>query len=131
MSDAVDIDRIIHMMVDGAEEGLLALAHLVAARADANVGRGDPNLDPDPSVSLHAEVVRDGLGYVIVYNEPYAAKQHEAQGYRHPRGGGAKFLERAVIEFVPKVDEIVGSRVKARVGGGPAVDLQGPGRWHG
>lgn len=125
-----DTDHIIDMMIAGGEEGLLLLAKLVAARADENVGHGDPNLDPDPTVELKAEIRRDGLGYIIIYDEPYAAKQHEAQGFRHPRGGGAKFLERALHDFMPKAEGIIASRVKASVGGGHA-DLEGPNRWHG
>lgn len=40
---------------------------------------------------------RDGTTCVISFDTPYAAKQHEELDYHHPRGGGAKFLEKAMV----------------------------------
>ena len=37
-----------------------------------------------------------GLGLIqaaVTFNRPYAVRQHEELGYRHPKGGKAKYLE--------------------------------------
>ena len=35
---------------------------------------------------------------VVGYSLPYALRQHEELGYRHPKGGQAKFLEQPLLE---------------------------------
>jgi len=35
----------------------------------------------------------DRIVATVSFNTPYAAVQHEETGYRHPRGGKAKYLE--------------------------------------
>ncbi|RTE47893.1 hypothetical protein [Actinobaculum sp. 352] len=34
-----------------------------------------------------------GMTQVVSFNTPYAVRQHEETGYRHPKGGNAKYLE--------------------------------------
>lgn len=116
-----EADRAEQALEDGAAAGLADAARLVLERAKGNIGRGDPAKDPDPAVAL-AEAGRiedDGHGgIVIVFDTPYAAWQHENQHARHPRGGGAKYLERALTELAPTFEGIVATQVRARLGSG-------------
>lgn len=78
------------------------LAEQVLERAKADAPPSPPaGEDPDPAVSLRdsGHVRRVGAGrYEIVFDAPYAAKQHESLRFEHPRGGKPKFLEAAVRE---------------------------------
>lgn len=113
-------DDLIRSMQGGADDGLLAAAHLVAEQAKRNMPVGDPSEDPNPDVSLQdsVRVERDGRGYVVIVDAPYAAKQHENQRLKHPRGGGPKFLEHAVTELAPTLEGIIASKVDARTATG-------------
>ena len=118
MSGADDAARALQQ---GATVGLEEAAKLVLERAKGNIGKGDPRLDPDPAVTLaeSGRVERDEHGgVVIVFDTPYAAWQHENQHARHPRGGGAKYLERALTEIAPTLEGIIGSQVHARLASG-------------
>lgn len=127
MSLADDIAR---QAEAAAITGLREAAEFVLRRAKENVPVGDPGVDPDPSVSLrdsgHIEAHRDG--YIIVFDTPYAAKIHEDLRLRHPRGGGAKYLERAVNETIPHLDSIVASNVAARMASGLSTNPARPHR---
>ncbi len=102
-------------MLTGADRGLRDVAGRVLREAQANAPVGDPQDDPDPGVSLarSGRVRRDGRGYVIEFSTPYAARQHEDTRLRHPRGGGAKFLENAMKGSTRDVERLVASEVKA------------------
>lgn len=43
--------------------------------------------------------------------------QHEKLEFKHPGGGVPKFLETAAAEIAPQVEEIMGARVRAALGG--------------
>lgn len=77
----------------------------------------DPIRDPDPAVNLAERIswhwLQDGSIKIIVDTE-YAAKQHEALHFEHPRGGGPKYLERAVTERIPLIQGTVAVHVEAR-----------------
>lgn len=120
MSDPIDIEGLIQAVVDGAQEGLFLVAQSVLHESNENIGVGDPSRDPNPGESLkeNGHIVPDGKGYIIVYDLPYATKQHEAQSFQHPRGGGPKFLERALIAHTAEIETVVGSRVRANLLGG-------------
>jgi hypothetical protein len=98
-------------------EGLRRAAEQVLEQASRNAPDGDPALDPDPNVSLAASgrIVEDGDGLVVIFDAPYAAKQHEAQHLKHPRGGGAKYLESALTEIIPRLEKIVAGDVLAHM----------------
>lgn len=49
----------------------------------------------------------------VGFGEKYAAKQHEEVGYRHPRGGQAKYLEEPMKRNTSKYVELI--REKAKV----------------
>jgi hypothetical protein len=40
-----------------------------------------------------AITVQSAARVAVSFNTPYAVKQHEEVGYRHPKGGQAKYLE--------------------------------------
>ena len=50
-------------------------------------------------------------GYKVGSSLPYTRKQHEHLEYKHPRGGGAKFLERPFNEnkdkYLKAVEEVI------------------------
>lgn len=92
--------KLLEAFRDNADHAVreLAEATLDRARLDAPPSPA-PGEDPDPSTSLRmggrVEKVRPGV-YEIIFDEPYAAKQHEAQHFDHPHGGGPKFLEKNI-----------------------------------
>jgi hypothetical protein len=98
--------------------GLEEVGHVILETAKHEIPVGDPAVDPDPNVSLrdsgHVEVERAGRSVVIVFDTPYAAKQHEQQRYAHPRGGHAKFLERPLMAMLPRIEGILASEVRKR-----------------
>jgi hypothetical protein len=53
---------------------------------------------------------------VVDYTAPYAVYVHEDLTMRHPNGGQAKFLERAVKEVLPQMpkilEEVIGKALK-------------------
>jgi hypothetical protein len=49
-------------------------------------------------VGKTSDTVRASLSF----NTEYAAYQHEGVGFNHPKGGDAKYLERAIKETTPK-----------------------------
>lgn len=106
----------------------LAVAVLLQARANTPVG--DPKLDPDPAVSLaeSGRIKRDGNGYIVIFDAPYAAKQHDDMRLDHPRGGGSKYLERALMDVMPRMEGAVASKVRARYASGVMSD--NPARRH-
>lgn len=115
---------------DALQDGLRDFALLVLQEAKRNAPIGDPDLDPDPGLALaeSGRVRPDGVGFVVEFTAPYAAKQHENLHLKHPRGGGAKYLERAVTTLAPSIEHIVASKVDARMASGLASDPQRPHR---
>jgi len=113
----------------GTIEAVEEFANRVLDLAQANVPVGDPRVDPDPAVSLRrsGHIRRDGDGFIIVFDTPYAAKVHEDQRLNHPRGGTAKYLEHAVQALSPMFEDMVASRVAARTATGLTTD---PNRSH-
>lgn len=105
---------------DAALDGLHDVGGMVLEDAQRRVPVGDPRVDPDPSVSLRASgrIDQDGAGWVVSFNTPYAAKVHERQQLQHPRGGEAKYLENAVTDIVPVANDVVSSKVQARLASG-------------
>lgn len=100
-----------------ADRRVRRLAETVLERAKADAPPSPPpDVDPDTAVSLrasgHVRRVREGV-YEIVFDVPYAAKQHEAQGYRHPHGGGAKYLERNVQQAARDLEGTLALGVRA------------------
>lgn len=53
----------------------------------------------------------------VFFDTPYAARQHEEVGWRHPKGGQAKYLENTVIEERGRAQDIVAAEVRRALGG--------------
>ncbi len=97
---------------------LMKAANEILQRSNQNTCIGDPDLDPDPSVSLKdvGEVVHVEPGVVMIrYPGPYAARQHEDRSMQHPRGGGPQFLGDALKSELPRLQRIVAGEVRAAV----------------
>jgi hypothetical protein len=109
-------NAIIEAMEKGAAIGLREAGELLLAAAKENVPEGDPALDPDPNVELResgkVEVERGGRSVRVSFATAYATLIHEQQSYKHPRGGGAKYLEKPALALTTKLEGIVGSEVK-------------------
>jgi len=56
-----------------------------------------------------------GLDATVGFTEIYSLRQHENIGYRHPKGGQAKYLEQPYKENVPKYINMIGDAVKKAV----------------
>lgn len=53
----------------------------------------EPLADSDPK-SIRGDIPKaENLEAIVGFSEPYALRQHEETGYRHPKGGQAKYLE--------------------------------------
>jgi hypothetical protein len=111
-------DVILKAARDGAQDGMRIAAEAVLEEAKRNLPVGDPQTDPDPAVSLkesgRVERQVDG-GYRVIFDAPYAAYQHENLHAKHPRGGGPKYLERALTTLAPQLDRFVAPAVRAQV----------------
>ena len=110
-------DDLARAVEEAGEAGLRLAAEAVLAESNRNAPKGDPKLDPDPGTSLEesGRVERTPTGYRVIYDADYAAYQHENLHIRHPRGGGPKFLERAVLTLAPQVDRFVATAVQAQI----------------
>lgn len=53
----------------------------------------------------------------VYFDTPYAARQHEEIGWRHPKGGQAKYLETTVMEERGNAQQIVAAEVRRAIGG--------------
>lgn len=76
---------------ESAQAGVIRAAEHLRTRAvrQAPVDEGDLRRSAS-AVNL------SGLGTIqaaVTFNRPYAVRQHEELGYRHPKGGKAKYLE--------------------------------------
>jgi hypothetical protein len=56
---------------------------------------------------MYTKGTGDKIESVVAYNAEYAIYVHEDLAMRHPHGGQAKFLERAVAETKPEIIEIL------------------------
>lgn len=52
----------------------------------------------------------------VGFSEPYAMEQHENMQYRHPRGGGPKYLENPLKENTEKYIDYVKEAVRRVIG---------------
>ena len=48
----------------------------------------------------------------VYFDTPYAVRQHEEVGYRHPKGGRAKYLESHVVADRGIVSQVVAAEVR-------------------
>ena len=52
------------------------------------------------------------VGWEIGSSLPYTRRQHESIHYNHPRGGGAKFIEKPFRENVNKYIDAIGNAIE-------------------
>lgn len=116
-------DELMASVIGASDESLKAAAHQIAANAIRNMPVGDPDEDPDPSVAMRENTrveraVRHGErgdqhveGWRVVIDTPYAAKQELDMRLKHPRGGGSRFLQRALQQMVPTLDDKIARKV--------------------
>jgi len=104
-------ERLVALMAESAEEALLELGEELKQRTVADLPVGDPSVDPNPAYQLrdHVEVRQYGRFVSVSVEGEYAAKQHEAMHFEHPRGGHSKFLERNAI--------VVANEMEGRIAG--------------
>jgi hypothetical protein len=102
---------------DAAREGVRRIAEEVLRLARDNAPKGDPSVDPHPDIALEdtGKLVEDDDGIVIIFTAPYAAKQHEDVNLKHPRGGGAKYLQTALESVIPRAQRVVAHDVLAHM----------------
>lgn len=60
----------------------------------------------------------DEITAEISFNEKYAAVQHERVDFHHPKGGEAKYLEKAAMEKADQVRAKVAGALEGLFGGG-------------
>lgn len=65
------------------------------------------------SGSGHTEVDEDALEAYVIYDTPYAVRQHEDTTLAHNAGRQAKYLEQPVRERGPDVTEYIADRIRA------------------
>ena len=75
--------------------------------------------------SGHVEANKGKIGAVVIFDTTltnptrkdfnYAYEQHENMEYKHPNGGGPKYLEKAYEAFRPTIMERLGKAVQAAV----------------
>ena len=97
-----------------------ALATITQALEDAMQAAGDllleksneliPVKDGDLIGSGRVDV--DGKRAQVSYNTQYAIRQHEKLAYKHPRGGSAKFLERAFRANQSQIEQAIADRLR-------------------
>jgi hypothetical protein len=111
--------QIKELAAQGAARALVDAAGDVLREAEALAPPTPPGYDPHPDITLklegHIEIENDGRSVRVIFDGPYAAKQHEAQHFDHPHGGKAKFLETPLKAIIPWLPRIVASEVRARI----------------
>ena len=79
------------LLVNGTRHAGGGMAASPAAGPTAGVGSGR-------RVNVTAE---------ITFNTVYAARQHEELGWKHPKGGEAKYLQKAIQEKAGRLGQLV------------------------
>lgn len=110
--------RIMHAAERDAVEGLAVAAEEVLKQAREGIGHGDPETDPHlGALAASGKVVPVetpfGKGFKVEFESEYAAVQEFAH-YKHPRGGGAHFIQRGLTSVMPKMNTIVSTRITGR-----------------
>lgn len=95
-----------------AEEELADIALDLGGKASNEA----PILNGDLRGDLAKPEKRDKMSWRIGSTLPYTRRQHEHTEYRHPRGGGAKFLEKPfnanVNRYIKMISEAISKGLK-------------------
>lgn len=130
MANPIQLGLLADRFHDAGVDAMQDVAELIVEEAKHNIGVGDPAVDPNPAVTLaeSSRIERHGDGLIISFNTEYAAKQHEDQRLNHPRGGGPKYLERALTQIMPSLERLVASDIETRMASGLGSDPHRPHR---
>lgn len=91
----------------GAVDGLRLAAFFALTEANRTVP-----LDEGPlRRSGGTDVDPGALEAVVYYDTPYARRQHEELGWRHPKQGRAKWLELTMQEQQSKIQQIIATQI--------------------
>lgn len=88
--------------VNRAAERLKALAVEQTPWQDGDL-RGSAQVTPAVTGDVRA---------IVSFDTPYAVRQHEELGYRHPRGGNPKYLERPLREQAGELRGIIAAEIR-------------------
>lgn len=104
------LDPIIRRQMAAATDASEAFMDLVLGEAArlAPVEEGTLRASGDRRTIRHA----DGADVEGFFSTPYAARQHEELGWRHPKGGQAKYLETPFNEASGRYEGIVGAAIR-------------------
>jgi hypothetical protein len=91
-----------------AREALRDAAKAVLKRAKELAPKDEGDLRRAGRVSVNDVDIR------VVFRAPHAWLQHERLDYKHPAGGGPKYLERAVDELGVEADILSGIKARLR-----------------
>lgn len=92
---------------DAAERGLLMAGEHIARLADGKVPIRDHHLQESGTVTVA------GTEAAVSYNTPYAVIQHERLDFHHPKGGEAKYLEKALREGSTEAQDIIAGQIRS------------------
>jgi hypothetical protein len=104
-------DRVAGAVFDRAMDGLRDVGELVLEESGARVPHQTGELERSGEVTEN----RAAGEVVISYDTPYARRQHEERGYRHPKGE-AKYLENAFDEIGEEAMELVAEQIRRELG---------------
>lgn len=114
-------DDIIDQALEGVDRALLEAAYALGKAAQRNMPVGDPSQDPDVGTALRDSIniapLPGGHSVRVSVDTPYAAKQEFDLRLQHPRGGGARYMGRALAEIAPRLDSIVAGKVRGKMQG--------------
>ena len=106
---------VLSVVEKAAQSGLREAAEALLEESNARA----PSLSGDLRAAGYVKI--DDLTATIGYQSPkgydYIARQHEDLDYKHPRGGEAKFLEKAETAMRGRLERIVGNAVRSELGG--------------
>lgn len=100
------------LTVDGMWDAVADLGQRAAERAPVDEGalRG--------SLAMGVETEGETIVGEVRFTEKYAAVQHERVDFHHPKGGEAKYLEKAALEKAEAVRQKLADAYSDLFGGG-------------
>jgi len=90
-------------MMDGMAVGVRKQAEVIRDDAAQRAPIDQGALRASGVVKMHND--KASITAVIEFDTPYAVVQHENLTFNHPRGGGPKYLENAMMQANP--DELI------------------------
>lgn len=112
------MSTLVYVAQQALADGLNAGAELVQKRARDNAPNDPATPEDDLVESIKvAPATANNLEARVYTNARHAVPQHERMDYQHPHGGGPKFLERAGVESVDEVEELIADHIRRAFGG--------------